>query len=81
MSIFTTERIGTPITEEERIEVARELANLHVALTDKTSIQREAAHLTEITGIQWGAEWVVITIEADIWGHEETLRTGLVAVW
>jgi hypothetical protein len=81
LDIFTFDRVGTPITEEERTKIEQELDALRVSLTDTASLQREAAHLTEITGIQWSTEWVVITIEADIWGHEETLRTGVVTVW
>lgn len=46
LDIFTFDRVGTPITEEERTKIEQELDALRASLTDTASLQREAAHLT-----------------------------------
>lgn len=80
MNIFTDERVGTPITEEECVELEKELVEMRARL-EPEALRIEALSLSDATGLTWDTAWVAVAIGADIWGYEETLRTGVVAAW
>lgn len=80
LDVFNTDRVGTPITEEERIQIEKEIVEMRAAL-DPAALKIEALSLSNITGLEWDTSWVAVAIGVDIWGYEETLRTGVVAAW
>lgn len=80
LDIFTTDRVGTPITAEERVEIEKEIVKMRAAL-DPEALKIQALSLSDVTGSTWDTSWVAVAIGADIWGYEETLRTGVVAAW
>ncbi|QHR65568.1 hypothetical protein nepoznato_119 [Escherichia phage nepoznato] len=81
LNVFTTDRVGTPITEEERAEITKELEDLYRVFSDEESIKKDAEKMTDLLGFTWSPEWTAVALSADIWGYEETLRTGVVAAW
>jgi hypothetical protein len=80
LDIFTTDRVGTPITAQERVEIEKEIVKMRAAL-DPEALKIQALSLSNTTGFACDTSWVAVALGADIWGYEETLRTGVVAAW
>lgn len=81
MRIFVIERIGTPITQEERVYIEKELADITAFLADDEAIDKEVESC-KADGLESFDRWLVITCaEADAWGMNETLKTGIVHSW
>ena len=50
MNIFTQQRMGTPITEDERLAISTELNNLEALYHDEAWIGKEVAACTDLMG-------------------------------
>lgn len=77
MNIFTEQRMGTPITEEERLAIYTELRNLEALYHDETWIAKEVAACTELMG-SWDRDLVLLCLDHDINMLRNTLITGIV---
>lgn len=77
MNIFTEQRMGTPITEEERLAIYTELRNLEALYHDEAWIAKEVAACTELMG-NWDRDLVLLCLDHDINMLRRTLITGIV---
>ena len=77
MNVFTEQRMGTPITEEERLAISTELSNLEALYHDEAWIAKEVAACTELMG-SWDRGLVLLCLDHDINMLRRTLITGIV---
>lgn len=77
MNIFTEQRMGTPITEDERFAISTELNNLEALYHDEAWIAKEVAACTDLMG-SWDRDLVLLCLEYDINMLRRTLETGIV---
>lgn len=77
MRIFVEEREGTPVTYEERLHIADEIAKLEEYKRDEQAIQKTIDSCIDVLGY-WDRETELQCVEHDIYMMKRTLETGLV---
>lgn len=76
-SVFVPERMGTPITEEERKAIVASLAEMEAHVSDEEWIAKEVAANIEILG-DWDRDLTMMCFEHDLNMLRRTLATGVV---
>ncbi|QEQ95030.1 hypothetical protein pEaSNUABM56_00255 [Erwinia phage pEa_SNUABM_56] len=76
MRIFVEERVGTPITQEERAYLRGQIADLEAA-KELDRLDRSIKSMTELCG-SWDAELEILCIDHDISMIQKTLAAGIV---
>lgn len=77
MNIFTEQRMGTRITDEERAAITAEIQAMEALYHNEEWIAQEIASNIELTG-GWDRDLVIICLDHDINMLRRTLETGIV---
>lgn len=81
MNIFIDERLGTPITQEEREWIEKEVRQLEEYRADEGKLSAEVVSCHECGLTSFDRDLVVLCIDADIYGMKRTLELGRVVLW
>lgn len=81
MNIFIDERRGTPITQEEREWIEKEIRELEAYRADEDALAAEAQSMGEEGMSAFDRDVIVMCIDADIFGMKRTLEQGRVILW
>lgn len=81
MNIFIDERRGTPITEEERGWIEKEISELEAYRADEEQLAAEAISWQEDGLTSFDRDVLVMCIDADIYGMKRTLQEGRIILW
>lgn len=76
-SVFTEKRMGTPITDEERVAIYAELKEMEALYQDEEWIAKEVAANIELMG-SWDRDLVLMCLDHDIHMLRSTLIKGIV---
>lgn len=76
-SVFTEKRMGTPITDEERVAIYAELKEMEALYQDEEWIAQEVAANIELMGY-WDRDLVIICLDHDTNMLRSTLVKGIV---
>ncbi len=76
-TVFVPQRMGTPITEEERKAIVTSLAEMEAQLADEEWITKDVAANIELLG-DWDRELTIVCLEHDLNMLRRTLATGVV---
>lgn len=76
-SVFTEKRMGTPITDEERVAIYAELKEMEALCQDEEWIAKEVAANIELMG-SWDRDLVLMCLDHDIHMLRSTLIKGIV---
>ena len=79
MRIFVEEREDTPVTYEERLHIADEIAKLEEYKRDEQAIQKTVDSCLYVLGY-WDRETELQCVEHDIYMMKRTLETGRVVI-
>ena len=81
MNIFIDERRGTPITQEEREWIEREIRELEAYRADEDALAAEAQSMREEGMSAFDRSVIIMCIDADIYGMKRTIDQGRVILW
>lgn len=81
MNIFIDERRGTPITQEEREWIEKEIRELEAYRADEDQLAADAQANREEGMSAFDRDVIVMCIDADIFGMKRTLEQGRVILW
>lgn len=76
-SVFTEKRMGSPITDEERVAIYAEMKEMEALYQDEEWIAKEVAANIELMGY-WDRDLVIICLDHDINMLRSTLVKGIV---
>lgn len=76
-SVFTEKRMGTPITDEERVAIYVELKEMEALYQDEEWIAKEVAANIELMG-SWDRDLVLMCLDHDMHMLRSTLIKGIV---
>jgi len=79
MRIFVEERDGTPVSYEERLHIADEIAKLEEYKMDEQAIQETITSCIDLLGC-WDRETELQCVEHDIYMMKKTLETDRVVI-
>lgn len=79
MRIFVKEREGTPVTYEERLYIADQIAKLEEYMQDAQAIKKNVASCINDYG-SWDVEIELLCVDRDIYMMKRTLETGRVII-
>jgi len=75
--VFTPERMGTPITEQERVAIYESLREMEAWAADEEWIKRDVESWIELVG-SWDRSLTVMCLDHDLNMLRSTLATGIV---
>lgn len=81
MNIFIDERRGTPITQEEREWIEKEIRELEAYRLDEDQLAKDAQSYREEGMSAFDRNVIIMCIDADIYGMKRTLDQGRVILW
>lgn len=81
MNIFIDERRGTPITQEEREWIEKEIRELEAYRADEDALAAEAQSMREEGMSAFDRDVIIMCIDADIYGMKRTIEQGCVILW
>lgn len=81
MNIFIDERRGTPITQEEREWIEKEIRELEAYRADEDQLAADAQANREEGMSAFDRNVIIMCIDADIYGMKRTLDRGRVILW
>lgn len=81
MNIFIDERRGTPITQEEREWIEKEIRELELYRVDEDQLAADAQANREEGMSAFDRNVIIMCIDADIYGMKRTLEQGRVILW
>ena len=81
MNIFIDERRGTPITQEEREWIEKEIRELEAYRLDEDQLAKDAQSYREEGMSAFDRDVIIMCIDADIYGMKRTLDQGRVILW
>ncbi len=81
MNIFIDERRGTPITEEEREWIEKEIREMEEYRADEDQLAKDAQSYFEDGMSAFNRDVIIMCIDADIYGMKRTLQEGRVILW
>lgn len=81
MNIFIDERRGTPITQEEREWIEKEIRELEAYRLDEDQLAKDAQSYREEGMSAFDRSVIIMCIDADIYGMKRTLDQGRVILW
>lgn len=81
MNIFIDERRGTPITQEEREWIEKEIRELEAYRLDEDQLAKDAQANREEGMSALDRNVIIMCIDADIYGMKQTLDQGRVILW
>lgn len=76
-SVFTPERMGTPITEEERVALYEALREMEAQASDEEWIKQDVESWIELLG-SWDRDLTVMCLDHDLNMLRVTLASGIV---
>ena len=76
-SVFTEKRMGTPITDEERVAIYAELKEMEALYQDEEWIAKEVAANIELMG-SWDRDLVLMCLDHDMHMLRSTRIKGIV---